>query len=116
MPPRFHQGASFTKSTPAERDFVREETERLLKSGAVRVAQPGEATHVSKAFLVPKSNGKFRMIWDGRKINETVRERQLSFETLRCLKHLARKGDWMLQVDLTDGFHILGIHEKDMKD
>ena len=44
---RCHQGASFTKSTPAERDFVREETERLLKSGAVRVARPGEATHVS---------------------------------------------------------------------
>ena len=34
------------------------------------------------------------MIWDGRKINETVRERKLSFETLRSLKHLARKGDW----------------------
>ena len=27
---------------------------------------------------------------------------------------LAQKGDWMLQVDLTDGFHILGIHEKDV--
>ena len=113
-PARFHQGRSFAAASPEEQAFVREETQRLLASGAVRVARPGEATHVSKAFLVPKSNGKFRMIWDGRRINESVRERKLTFETLRSLKHLARKGDWMLQVDLTDGFHILGIHEKDV--
>ncbi len=113
-PPRFHQGCSFRDATTEERAFVQEETTRLLASGAVRVAKPGEATHVSQAFLVPKSNGKFRMIWDGRKLNEAVRERKLSFETLRSLKHLAQTGDWMLQVDLTDGFHILGIHEMDV--
>ena len=111
-PAPFHQGRSFAGVSPEEREFVLEEVERLLRKDAIRVAQPGEALHVSKAFLVPKGD-KFRMIWDGRKLNESVVEKHLEFETLKTLKHLARRGDWMLQVDLTDGFHILGIDVRD---
>jgi len=111
-PAPFHQGRSFAGVSPEERAFVLSEVDRLLDSGAIRVAEPGEATHVSKAFLVPKGD-KFRMIWDGRKLNESVVEKHLEFETLKTLKHLARQGDWMLQVDLSDGFHILGIDFRD---
>ena len=98
-PAPFHQGRSFAGVSPEERAFVLSEVDRLLDSGAIRVAEPGEATHVSKAFLVPKGD-KFRMIWDGRKLNESVVEKHLEFETLKTPKHLARQGDWMLQVDL----------------
>eukprot|EP01046_Picozoa_sp_COSAG06_P051171 COSAG06_NODE_8287_length_2215_cov_3.228261_3_plen_187_part_00 len=51
-PARFHQGKSFRMSTPEEKAFVKQEVERLLESGAIREAEPGEATHISKAFLV----------------------------------------------------------------
>ena len=52
----------------------------MLESGAIRISNPGEAVHISKAFLVPKGD-KFRMIWDGRKLNESVEEKHLEFET-----------------------------------
>ena len=109
-PANFHQGRSFANCSPAERKFVQEEVQRLLESGAIREAQPGEKVCVSKAFLVPKGT-KFRMIWDGRHLNGFTRQRSFKFETLKSLRTLARKGDWMLQVDLADGFHALGIFE-----
>ena len=49
-PAPFHQGRSFAGVSPEERAFVLSEVDRLLDSGAIRVAEPGEATHVSKAL------------------------------------------------------------------
>jgi hypothetical protein len=113
-PARFHQGRSFSSATAAEESFVREEISRLLESAAIREARPGEATHVSKAFLVPKGD-KFRMIWDGRLLNEATKEETMNFETLKSLKTLAQLGDWAISMDLSDGFHICGIAPEDQR-
>ena len=43
-----------------------------------------------------------------------IKDLPSSTATSEEMKHLAQTGDWMLQVDLTDGFHILGIHEMDV--
>ena len=51
------------------------------------------------------------MIWDGRVLNEACAPAPAyKMETLKRLKYLARKGDYMLSADIQDGFHALGIY------
>ena len=41
--------------------------------------------------------------------------KSFKMETLKKLQYLARRGDWMVSMDLVDGFHALGIapdHQK----
>ena len=93
---------------------MRQEISRLVESSAIREAEPGEATHVSKAFLVPKGS-KYRMIWDGRLLNAATEAKDLTFETLKSLRTLAQKGDWAISMDLSDGFHVVGIRPEDQR-
>ena len=58
-PPRpFHRGISMVDLTPAQQAFMNTELGRLVQVGAL---EPGHsARFVSKAFLVPKGEGKWR--------------------------------------------------------
>ena len=80
-------------------------------------------------FLVPKpdkvvqlpdgsteTTKNYRMIWDGREVNLLCgKAKSFKMETLKKLQYLTRRGDWMVSMDLVDGFHALGIapdHQK----
>jgi len=91
-------------------DFLKAELERWEESGAIRPATTER--YISKVFMVPKPGvNKWRICWDGRHVNSFCRPMTVSFETLKSLRHLAQQGDWMVSMDLTDGFHAVGIHE-----
>ena len=112
-PPRpFHRGVSF-KGLEAEKERqLLEQLQALLDVGAV---EPGRrARWVSQAFLVPKpgSPGKWRLVVDLRHINQYLRKMLCRYETLKKLRHVMREGDWMLSLDLQDGFYTVGVHEE----
>eukprot|EP00873_Tetraselmis_striata_P020174 jgi/Tetstr1/440438/TSEL_028771.t1 len=75
-------------ATPDQLRFMNGELARFLASGA------WEECHcsrwVSRLFLVPKPDvNKWRLIIDLRPLIRCCEERDLSFETLTCLRHLA---------------------------
>ena len=67
------------------------------------------ARWVSRMFLVPKGPGKWRVIIDLRGVNAFCRKYGLKMETLRKLRTMAARTDYMFSMDLADGFYALGI-------
>ena len=115
-PPKpFHHGVSLRKEDYVgnQKEFMDKEKERALATGAW---EPATCTrYVSKVFLVPKPNGKWRLVMDFRWLNSHCREFKCRFETLKALQRLARRGDYMFSFDLQDGYHAIGIAPEDRK-
>eukprot|EP00873_Tetraselmis_striata_P011933 jgi/Tetstr1/432197/TSEL_021653.t1 len=99
-------------ATPDQLSFMAGELPRFLKTGAL---ERGHSRRwVSRVFLMPKpGTNKWRLIIDLRHLNRYCKKRKLSYETLKHLKNLTRKGGWLVSFDLTDGYYTLGIIEAD---
>ena len=88
-PPTFNMGESLRSLTSEERQWLRPEVARLLEIGGLQRARTS-ARHVSRAFLVPKPAGGFRLVFDLRYLNSFCRTMRLGVETLKRLRLLAR--------------------------
>ena len=87
--------------TPAQAEFMAKELPRYFATGAFEEAPPDERTHICRAHLVPKKTPpgekqKWRLVIDLRLTNKWCVGRSCKYETLRSLRRLARKGDWMI--------------------
>ena len=51
----------------------------------------------------------WRLIVDLRCLNQFIRGTSMQYETLKNLRSIGQKGDWMFSFDLRDGFYALGI-------
>ena len=49
------------------------------------------------------------------KLNKETLKSAFLYETLKSLRHLAKRGDWAISFDLEDGFHAVPIHPDDRK-
>ena len=112
-PALFHQGASLTALTPQKRTYWDAEKERLVQCGAWE--RGGRNQYVTRAFLVPKGPGKWRLVVDLRHLNSFVIPKSTKFETLRNLRSLAKRNDYMFSFDLADGYYALALHPDDRK-
>ena len=59
--------------------------------------------------------GKRRLVIDLRHVNWHHIKRSCRFETLQKLRRMARRGDYMWSVDLSDAYHHVGIAEDDQR-
>ena len=90
-PTPFYKGKSLSDLTPEQDRWWAEERERLVECGAWE--RGGKREFVTKAFLVPKGPGKWRLVVDLRHLNSFVVDKTTKFETLKGLRRLAKKGD-----------------------
>lgn len=105
----FHQGVSCRNLQPDARAFLLKELQRCLNTGAY---EPATSTrYVTKAFLVPKPGcpGKWRLVLDFRHLNTFLKELSCKYETLKLLRDILEPQDWLLSMDLSDGFHAIPI-------
>ena len=109
-PAPFHHGV--TNFTPDERAWLTTERDRCLGTGAWRYATCFD--YVSRAFIVTHK-GKRRLVIDLRHVNWHHIKRSCRFETLQKLRRMARRGDYMWSVDLSDAYHHVGIAEDDQR-
>ena len=115
-PAPFHQGVSFGDVTPTQFEFLAKELSRFTSEGAF---EPGpRARWVSRAFLVPKppkpdGSPSWRIVVDLRHLNSFCRTMNLQLETLKRLRYLARRGDFMISFDLADGYYACGVAAED---
>eukprot|EP00873_Tetraselmis_striata_P001148 jgi/Tetstr1/421412/TSEL_012361.t1 len=86
---------------PARLAFFKPELALFLACGAWEYGSRWD--FVSRAFLVPKPGGKWRIIIDLRhQYSDCIRKR-IRMETLKGLRHLTKKGDYIFSFDLKDG-------------
>eukprot|EP00873_Tetraselmis_striata_P033475 jgi/Tetstr1/453739/TSEL_040692.t1 len=86
-------------ATPERLCFMDDDIARFLASG------PWEKGHcprwVSRLFLVPKPGvNKWRLVIDMHPLNRYCDERNMSFEALTRLRHLAQTGGYILSMDM----------------
>lgn len=118
QPPPFHQGNSLVDCSREEDAWLQTEIRRNLDSGSW--VHSAVKTHVTKCFLVSKKTAtgeprKWRLVVDLRHLNSFCRDKTCRFETLKCLSRLAQADDWMISVDLQDGFHCLQVQPRHQK-
>ena len=96
--------------------FLREEIENLLNKRAVeRVQNPGTPGFYSRIFLVPKKNGKFRLIIDLSLLNRYIEKQAFKMETVKSVRQAMRLNDWAVSIDLTDAYLHVPIHHQSRK-
>ena len=110
-PPPFNHGVSCRNLPPQQAAFLEDEIKRLKEKGVFRPV--ASSRWVSRAFLVPKPDGSWRLIIDLRQLNSYCKQRSMKMETLRRLKFIAKPGDHWISFDLKDGFYALAIAPKD---
>ena len=96
--------------------FLREEIENLLNKRAVeRVQNPGTPGFYSRIFLVPKKNGKFRLILDLSLLNRYIEKQAFKMEIVKSVRQAMRLNDWAVSIDLTDAYLHVPIHHQSRK-
>ena len=95
--------------------FLREEIENLNKRAVKRVQNPGTPGFYSRIFLVPKKNGKLRLIIDLSLLNRYIKKQSFKMETVKSVKQAMRLNDWAVFIDLTDTYLHVPIHHQSRK-
>jgi hypothetical protein len=92
---------------------MKKEIDKLLISGAVRIAEQEELEQnpgvVSRMFPVLKKDGRPRPVINLRTINPYVPPVHFKMEGLKTVRQLLQQGDWMVKIDLEDAFHHVPI-------
>lgn len=100
----------------SKREHLRAEILAMLKKGAIeRVLNKSSPGFYSLLFVIPKKNGKLRLVIDLRSLNRHLRKEKFHMETPANLRHSIQKGDWVISVDLTDAYLHVPIHQLSRK-
>ena len=94
---------------------LEEEVASLLSKGAVEEIIPECPGYYSRIFLVPKKNGKLRLIIDLSVLNHFVYTQTFKMETQRKVKDAIQLNDWAFSLDLTDAYLHVPIHRRSRK-
>ena len=91
-----------------EIDFLDELRQEYLACG--KIIPGGDGRFVGQTFVRMKANGKMRCVYDLRQHNNCL-DKPPKFHLPRVtdLKHMVQPGDVFLKVDLTNGFHHVGL-------
>ena len=103
------------KSAVDNRAFVCEAIEQLLLAGSAVEVKRDQVHVCSPLGVVPKKNGKLRLILDPRFLNKHLAKRKFKFEDLRVVAELLQPDDWFLTFDLRNGYHHVDIFQEHWK-
>ena len=94
---------------------LEEEVANLLLKGAVEKINPVSPGFYSRIFIVPKKNGKSRLIIDLSPLNKYVCVQNFRMETQRKVRNAIYPNDWAFSLDLTDAYLHVPIHKQSRK-
>ena len=100
----------------SKREHLRAEILSMLVKGAIeRVVNKSLLGFYSLLFVMPKKNGKLRLVIDLRSLNHHLRKEKFHMETPANLRHSIQKQDWVISLDLTDAYLHVPIHPSSRK-
>ena len=94
---------------------LEEEVASLLSKGAVEEIIPECPGYYSRIFLVPKKNGKLRLMIDLSVLNHFIYTQTFKMETQRKVKDAVQLNDWAFSLDLMDAYLHIPIHHRSRK-
>ena len=107
LPPLSKDPIFFQQSSRPE---LEEEVSNLLRKRAVECVIPEDPGFYSRIFLVPKKNGKLRLIIDLSSLNAFIAPRTFTMESCQKVRNAILPGDWAFSLDLTDAYLHVPIH------
>ena len=94
--------------------FIREEIENLNNRAVEKVQNPGTLGFYSRIFLVPKKNGKLRLIYLSL-LNRYTEKQSFKMETVKSVRQAMKLNDKTVSKDLTDAYLHVPIHHQSRK-
>ena len=117
-PPCFHHGESLREAAPEAKEWFRREATRMLELGAWELADREEwisRIQLEEKRTAPGEAKNFRTVVDLRRVNEFTKARSFRMEGLKMLERSLIGGEWMVSLDLSDGFYALRITPEDRR-
>ena len=104
-------------STPSKEKKVAilAEINSLLDRGFVSKIPHCSDHIISRVFIVPKKNGKNRMIIDLSRLNNFIKKVSFKMEDKTVIQSLIKENDFLVSIDLTDAFLSISLHESSKK-
>lgn len=77
-----------------------------LNTNAIKVVEPSEQNKfISRAFLIKKGSGGYRLVVDLRRVNKFFTPKKVKFESLANLRFCAVGVSTAISVDIADAYH-----------
>jgi len=97
------------KLAPPKMEALRKIIDELLKQGVI---EPSRSQYSSAAFLVPKPNGKYRMVLDYRKLNAKIEIDSVPLPDLHSAFDWFGKARFFTVFDLNQAYHQIPLKEE----
>ena len=104
----FTQNRCFSKDQTVA---IQNEIESLLKKGVIQRVEHSEHERISPIFVVPKKDGKWRMILNLKDLNKDIQYHHFKMETLKDALSLVKEGCFMSSLDLKDAYFSVHVNE-----
>ena len=75
--------------------LVHQETQKMLRRGAIQKVQPSLEQFLSSIFIIPKKDTGHRPVINSKKLNKHIPCEHFKMEGLFLLKEVFQKGDYM---------------------
>ena len=103
------------RSTTQNPCLIDKEIKCLLNKSAIVQVPYSKHAFYHRIFLVEKKNGGYRPVLDLSPLNTFIETTHFKMENLSTLKSLINPGDYMINIDLTDAYLSVPIHQESKK-
>ena len=98
-----------------EEKIVEQEIKKLISKGAIEQTKFVKGQVLSSLFLREKKDGSQRPILNLRNLNKHIPYLHFKMESLKSVKDLMKKDDWMIKIDLKDAYFTVPLGEDSRK-
>ena len=95
--------------------FIEFEIENLLKKEVIRNSSHEPGKFISPIFFREKSDGRYPVILNLKKLNESVEYRKFKMETIARILQLIRPNMYMAKLDIKDVYYDIPIYKPHQK-
>ena len=99
----------------AEAQVIDNEIQSFLSKGIIKPSDQSPGDIVSPIFVTPKKDGSHRMIFNLKRLNQSVSYHHFKLDTLQTAVQLVHPGCFMSTLDLKDAYYSIPIAEEHQK-
>jgi transposase InsO family protein len=99
------------RTSPAQRDIVREEVQKMLAAGAIR---PSQSPWASPVTLVPKKDGATRFCIDFRRVNDVTTKDRHPLPRVDDMLEAMKGAKYFSSLDAASGYWQIPVAEEDV--